>query len=269
LRLKQVLLNLVDNAIKFTDSGTVALAVRALDDGTAVQHLRVEVSDTGIGIDPAAQQRLFHPFEQADSSMTRRYGGSGLGLAICKRLVELMGGEVGVLSTPGQGSRFWFTLRLRRTAHDGLPPPPPAVEGRALRILQARFAGAPVLLAEDEPVSREVSMVLLQEAGLSVQAAHDGVQALEQARQRRFDLILLDMQMPGLNGEDTARAIRAGSPNSRTPILAMTANVFDEDRQRCLAAGMNGHLGKPIRADDLFEAVLACLQTAPDEPRAP
>ena len=260
LRLKQVLLNLVDNAIKFTDRGTVTLALCALDDDETVQHLQVEVTDTGIGIEAAAQQRLFRPFEQADSSMTRRYGGSGLGLAICKRLVELMGGEVGVSSTPGHGSRFWFTLRLRRSALDGQQPLPPPPEGRALRVLQARYAGVPVLLAEDEPVSREVSMVLLQEAGLSVHAAHDGLQALEQARQRRFDLILLDMQMPGLNGEETARAIRAESPNTRTPILAMTANVFDEDRQRCLAAGMNGHLGKPIRADDLFEAVLGCLQ---------
>jgi CheY-like chemotaxis protein len=129
-----------------------------------------------------------------------------------------------------------------------------------------------VLLAEDEPVSREVSVELLQEAGLSVHSVHDGVHALELARQQRFDLILMDMQMPGLSGEDATRAIRADSLNARTPILAMTANVFDEDRQRCLAAGMNGHLGKPIKADDLFDAVLACLlrpTPAQPPPQAP
>ena len=264
LRLKQVLLNLVDNAIKFTGQGSVVVSARTLGEGGPTQRLRVEVTDTGIGIDAAVQPRLFRAFEQADSSMTRRYGGTGLGLTICRRLVQMMGGEIGLDSVPGRGSRFWFTVQLRTASGAGSAPAARPAVGAALRALQSRHAGAKVLLAEDEPVSCEVSTVLLQEAGLSVHAVHDGMQAVALARQQPFALILMDMQMPGLTGEDATRAIRADSQNRRTPILAMTANVFDEDRQRCLAAGMNGHLGKPLQPDDLFEAVLASL-----EPPAP
>ena len=259
LRLKQVLLNLVDNAIKFTEHGSVVVRARAFDKRPDAIGLRFEVSDSGIGIAPDARPRLFTAFEQADNSMTRRYGGTGLGLAISKRLVAMMDGEMAVDSVPGQGSTFWFTVQLKI----GAPPRAKATTpGLALASLKRDHAGARVLLAEDEPVSREVAVHLLQQAGLVVQTASDGLQALHWADRQAFDLILMDMQMPRLNGIDATRRIRAGALNGRTPILAMTANAFDEDRRACLAAGMNEHLAKPIDAERLFGVLLQALQTA-------
>ena len=260
LRLKQILLNLVDNGIKFTDHGSVVVAARALGPQGDRTRLRLEITDTGIGIDPAVQPRLFRAFEQADSSMSRRYGGSGLGLAICKRLVEMMDGEIGLHSEPGRGSRFWFTVCLGHPQGDAPPAPAPDAAGPSLRALRAFHAGARVLLVEDDPVNREVSTELLREAGLVVVPAHDGQQAVALAQAQLFHLILLDMQMPVLDGVEAARAIRTSSLNESTPILAMTANVFEEDRQRCLEAGMNAHLGKPILADELFGTILAWLE---------
>ena len=267
LRLKQVLLNLVDNAVKFTSQGEVCLSLR--DDTPASQPpggttlLHVEVRDTGVGIAAEALPRLFQPFEQADNSMTRRYGGTGLGLAISKRLVEHMGGQIGVSSTPGQGSVFWCTMPLQPTA----PPLPNPDSARplpaALLALKARHAGAPVLLADDEPVSREVTQCLLEEAGLVVQVAADGQAALEVAQRTPLALILLDMQMPRLDGLATTRAIRDGGPNRGTPVLAITANAFDDDRQRCLAAGMDGHLTKPLVPELFYDTLLAVLEGRP------
>ncbi len=260
LRLKQILLNLTDNAIKFTHQGQVSVTVRQVDEQPAGTRLRFEVTDSGIGIAPEARPRLFNAFEQADNSMTRRFGGTGLGLAISKRLVAMMNGEIGVDSRLGEGSTFWFTVRLGRSA--GIAAVKPVAEGAALQTLRREHAGARVLLAEDEPVNREVAHCLLADAGLSVVGVEDGLQALQQARAERFALILLDMQMPRLNGVDAARALRADSLNRDTPVLAMTANVFDEDRRTCEEAGMDGHLAKPVRPEQLYAAVLQCLQRA-------
>ena len=259
-RLKQVLLNLVDNAIKFTAAGRVT--VRAGVDHETPQGLalRFEVQDTGIGMAPETLAKLFQPFEQADNSTTRRYGGTGLGLAISQRLVGLMGGDIQVDSAPGQGSCFRFSVRLGRAAVPA--PAPPAGTSSPREGLRDRHAGARVLLAEDDLVSQEVSVAVLSMAGLRVDVAPDGQAALRHAQQQRYALILMDMQMPLLGGLEATQAIRAASLNTDTPILALTANAFDDDRQRCLDAGMNGHLTKPLQPDQLLQATLAQLDAA-------
>jgi PAS domain S-box-containing protein len=259
LRLGQILLNLAGNALKFTDHGSITVRARRLDDSPEGVLLRIEVADTGIGIAPEDQQRLFTAFEQADGSMTRKYGGTGLGLVISKRLVHLMGGEIGVNSTPGQGSTFWFTVRLGKST-DAVPPAPTFTGKAADERLLDEYAGTRVLLAEDEPINQEVSRGLLEDAGLVVDLAEDGLQALALAKQNTYALILMDMQMPHLNGVEATIAIRALPAYAQTPILAMTANAFDEDRQVCLDAGMNDHISKPVDPDILYETLLAWLE---------
>ncbi len=263
LRLGQILINLAGNAIKFSDRGVISIDVQAIEDVPEGVLLRFAVRDHGIGISIDDQQRLFTAFEQADGSLTRKYGGTGLGLAISKRLVNMMGGEIGVDSIPGQGSTFWFTARLARNtlapdARTSVSPPE-----SALRTLHDEFAGARVLVVEDEPVNREVTLFLLDDAGLRADVANDGVEALALARQRSYALILMDMQMPNLNGIDATRAIRRDSLNRDTPILALTANAFDHDRQASLDAGMNDHIAKPFDPDVLFETLLRWLATPP------
>ena len=258
LRLGQILLNLVGNAIKFTQQGSVTVSVRQLEERASEVVLRFEIRDTGIGISPEEQGRLFSAFTQADSSMTRKYGGTGLGLTISKRLALLMGGDMGIESVPAQGSTFWFTVPLQKNRENAPVHEVSETEPPELRI-KRDFAGTCVLLAEDEPISREVSLEYLTGLGLLVDVAEDGVQALDFARKNRYPLILMDMQMPHLNGIDATRAIRADSLNRDTPIVAMTANAFDEDRQSCLAAGMSDHLGKPVDSDLLFATLLRWL----------
>ena len=221
--------------------------------------LRFEVQDSGIGISVDEKKRLFTAFEQADSSMTRKYGGTGLGLAISKRLVLMMGGEIGVDSEPGQGSTFWFTVRLGLVSEATIPALLSTHEELAETQLRRRFAGARVLLAEDEPISQEVSRTILEDVGLVVDLAEDGEMAMALAQIADFDIILMDMQMPKMNGLDATRAIRADSLNMDTPILAMTANAFLEDRQACLDAGMNDHIGKPVVPEIMFEILLKWL----------
>jgi len=262
LRLGQILLNLVGNALKFTEQGAIALRTCLVEEAAATAVLRFEVQDSGIGIAAEDQKRLFMAFEQADGSMTRKYGGTGLGLAISKRLVSLMGGEIGVTSRQGAGSTFWFTVRLGKVSRASPNQPDGAAgpAGTAEMRLRVGHAGARILLAEDEPVNQEVFRELLEDAGLRVDIAMDGVEAVALAQAGPYDLILMDMQMPRLNGVDATRAIRADSANCGTPILAMTANAFSEDRQACLDAGMDDHIAKPIDPEQLFGVLLRWLE---------
>lgn len=259
LRLGQVLLNLVGNAIKFTERGSVTVRIGRDAGVTDAALLRFEVIDTGIGISEEAQTRLFTAFEQADNSMTRSYGGTGLGLAISKRLVHLMGGEIGVTSKAGCGSTFWFTVCLPLGAR-AVPPAPTFDTDEVEQQIRRRFPAARILLAEDEPINREVSLCLLDAVGLQVDIALDGQEALDLARRHRYAVILMDMLMPNLNGVEATRAIRADSLNRDTPILAMTANAYDEDRRVCLEAGMDDHLSKPVDPPVLFATLLNWLQ---------
>jgi PAS domain S-box-containing protein len=262
LRLGQILLNLASNAIKFTEAGSITVRIQRLEETDMDCILRFDVEDTGLGIAIEEQGRLFNAFEQADNSMTRKYGGTGLGLAISKRLVQAMGGEVGVESTLGRGSTFWFTVRLQKSPDSAPVKIAAARTVPAEQCLQRDWNGARILLAEDEPISQEVSCGLLQQLGLIVDLAEDGQQALSLARQTRYALILMDMQMPVLNGINATLAIRADSLNSATPILALTANAFDEDREICLKAGMDDHIAKPIDPPVLFNMMLRHLERA-------
>ena len=257
VRIRQAYLNLLGNAVKFTEQGSIALHVtKAAEDASSVL-VRFEVEDSGIGVSADILPRLFADFEQADNSSTRKYGGSGLGLALVKRLAVLMGGEAGASSTPGVGSRFWFTARLNKPANGDADSIAPSTD-KAIKELQARFAGKRVLLADDEPVNRMIAEMMLADAGLIVDQAEDGSQAVRMAGERRYDVILMDMQMPKLSGVEAARAIRTRR-GQLVPIIAVTANVFEQDRQECLAAGMNDFLAKPFDTATFYATLLRWL----------
>jgi PAS domain S-box-containing protein len=261
LRLGQVLLNLTGNALKFTAEGSITVRVLRVEEQPAHVLLRFTVQDTGIGIAAEDQIRLFTAFEQADGSTTRKYGGTGLGLAISKRLTQMMGGQIGVESRVGTGSVFWFTVRLDKDPLNN-EQTQEVFALSAEEQLKIRYSGARILLVEDEPVNQEVSQGLLEEVNLQVDLAEDGVEALEMAGRIDYALILMDMQMPRMNGIEATQAIRRLSGRQQTPILAMTANAFDEDRQRCLKAGMNDHIAKPVDSEVLFETLLKWLNKA-------
>ncbi len=256
-RLQQALLNYATNAVKFTETGTVTLRAFMQEETTASVMLRFEVQDTGIGITPEAMSRLFSAFEQADNSMTRKYGGTGLGLAITQRLAELMGGKVGADSTAGVGSTFWFTVKLKKGAE--VVAAPTATEVDAEAAIRQRYAGQRILVVDDEPINREVTMIQLDGLDLLTDTAEDGAEAVAMAQKNSYAAIFMDMQMPKLNGVEATRQIRELPGYRDTPIIAMTANAFAEDKAQCLAAGMNDFLIKPVNPDQLFAILLRAL----------
>ncbi len=255
LRLGQVLINLINNAIKFTDQGRVRVRVRLRSEQDEAVVLRFEVIDTGIGMTDEQQKRVFQSFQQADNSTTRKYGGTGLGLAISRHLAELMGGEIGVISAPGEGSTFWFTAHFRRGSGMLTQARPGGSEAG-----MAALRGFRALLVEDNEINQQVGLALLGRLGLEVDLAVDGAAALERVQQQRYDLVLMDMQMPVMDGLEATRRIRALPGMDEIPIIAMTANALAEDRQRCLEAGMSDHIAKPIAAAALAKTLTTWLQ---------
>lgn len=261
-RIRQVLINLTDNAVKFTHRGSVELRIAALPDG----HVGFAVTDTGIGIPPKLRQSLFTRFAQADPAGEQI--GSGLGLAICKRLVALMGGQIAVDSTPGRGSTFFFDLPLAHVPESGTPPPRIAPQPVVVQPLAG--AHGRILLAEDGKANQLVAAAILRKAGYTVELARDGAEAAAAAESSDYDLILMDIRMPLMDGYAATRAIRAvPGPRGRVPIIAMTASVMPGDSERCTAAGMDGHLAKPLGKVELLAAVQRVLDARPRRPRVP
>ena len=261
-RLQQALLNYATNAVKFSEKGTVTLRTFVQDEDADSVLLRFVVEDEGIGIAPEVLPRLFAAFEQGDNSITRQYGGTGLGLAITRRLAELMGGTTGVVSTPGMGSTFWFTARLKKT--DELLPAAPVAATVAKPVggeaqLRQRYAGRRILVVDDEPMNLEIAQMLLEGAGLQVDTAADGALAVSLAQEATYVAIFMDMQMPNVDGLEATRLIRSLPSYRHTPIIAMTANAFNEDKERCSAAGMSDFLGKPFDPEDMFGVLLKWL----------
>ena len=259
-RLRQALLNFAGNAVKFTERGTVAIRAHCESARGDELVLRFEVTDTGIGIRADQLATIFQVFEQGDVSTTRKHGGTGLGLTITDRLAHLMGGTTGVESEPGVGSRFWFTARLRRgTGPVPYRPAAASAPADAEALLREQHTGTRILLAEDDPINQLVAATLLADVGLAVDVADNGRDAVAKASRCRYALILMDVQMPEQDGLAATRAIRALPGYAATPILALTANVFDEDRRRCIDAGMDGFVAKPVAPEVLFETLLARL----------
>jgi CheY-like chemotaxis protein/HPt (histidine-containing phosphotransfer) domain-containing protein len=266
MRLGQILLNFISNAIKFTEHGRVSVDASVTDTTVTTQRLRFVVTDTGIGMSADECTRLFRAFEQAESSTTRRYGGTGLGLAIAHRLAQLMGGQVGVRSTPGQGSSFWCevpfaTVAPTRTgAGAGVVVPAASVSEieAALHLQHSRR----ILLVEDMAINQEIALGLLAHVGLRAELAENGQMAVTLASANAYDLILMDLRMPVMDGYEATRLIRTLPAHAHTPIIAMTANAFDEDRTAVLNAGMNDHVAKPVVAGRFYAILLRWLTDA-------
>jgi len=262
-RLRQILINLIGNAIKFTERGSVTVAVTVNASTADDVVLRVAVTDTGLGLSATQQAGLFETFSQADASTTRKFGGTGLGLAICRQLVELMGGEIGVESEPGHGSTFWFTARLTRTSEEEI-----AAASHAAGLQDAVEPSRPlsVLLAEDTPLNQMVATRMLTKLGHRVEVANNGAEAVAAAAHGRFDVVLMDCLMPEVDGYEATTRIRAAERGSRRlPIVALTANATIEDRERCLAAGMDDFISKPVRLAELAGALARATRTEPLE----
>jgi CheY-like chemotaxis protein len=257
IRVGQIVFNLLSNAVKFTAHGTITLKVEVEDLGYGSHELVLSVRDTGIGIEPEAMSRLFTAFEQADGSITRRYGGTGLGLAIGQKLAAMMGGYISAVSSPGEGSTFFVRLPV------GLCGPPaaePADDEAAPMAASLRL-----LVAEDNPANQRIIELFLKPIAAEVTLVRNGREAVEAAQLAAFDVILMDMQMPVMDGLQAARAIRAsGGPNAGAPILALTANVMESHRRACEEAGMDGHVAKPIDARLLMTAVMGAARPVDD-----
>ena len=258
-RLQQALLNYATNALKFTETGTVTLRALKQEETAESVRVRFEVEDTGTGIQPEALSRLFSAFEQADNSTTRKYGGTGLGLAITRRLADLMGGAAGVDSTPGMGSTFWFTATLKKEERREADRLQQAESVDAEAEIRQRHSGSRILVVDDEPINREITRIQMEAVGLAVDTAEDGAQAIVMARKTAYAAILMDMQMPNVDGLEATLKIREMSGYGDTPIIAMTANAFAEDKARCFEAGMNDFLIKPFDPDKLFATLLRSL----------
>jgi CheY-like chemotaxis protein len=251
-RLRQILTNLVGNAIKFTEHGEVVVQVRIVEESDAEVVLRCEVRDTGIGIAPENQERIFESFTQADSSTPRKYGGTGLGLPISKSLAEMMGGAIGVESELGKGSTFWFTVRVGaaqvRSSSSGESPVPSLTDSDAA-------ARRRILVVEDNDVNQEVAKEMLQMIGCRVEVAKDGEEAVSATKEKVYDLVLMDCQMPVMDGFEATAVIRRNETrddsSARLPIIALTADAVEGDRERCLAAGMDDYLAKPFTQGEL------------------
>ena len=260
-RLQQCLVNYLTNAIKFSERGTIALRSRCMPLDEATVMVRFEVADQGIGIAPETIPRLFGVFEQADNSMTRRFGGSGLGLVITRYLAQLMGGDAGVESELGVGSVFWFTARLaRQLSEGGIQSAATGANISSEEALRERFSGKRVLVVDDDAMNREVAEMTLRVTGLLVDVAENGAQAIDMASRVSYAAILMDVQMPVLDGLMATQRIRSLTEGENPPIIAMTANAFTEDRERCLSVGMNDVLIKPFDPDHLFRILLKWMK---------
>jgi signal transduction histidine kinase len=270
-RLRQVLRNLLGNALKFTDRGEIGVRAELLNEATNVVQVRFTVHDTGIGMPTDQQSRLFESFTQGDGSSTRRHGGTGVGLAISKQLVELLGGEIGVASEPGHGSRFWFTASFGKASPAETPAPKPVVvQDRIIRstprIPLAAPAACPqkpvpiathlrVLLAEDNEINQRITLRLLEKLGVPADAVVNGREAVQALEKRKYDLVLMDCQMPDMDGFEATAIVRSREVGTHTPICALTANAMEGDRERCLAAGMDDYISKPVGLEKLQKAV--------------
>ena len=252
-RMRQVIVNLVSNALKFTREGEVAIAVEVLSADSQSVQLKISVTDTGIGIPAEAQENLFKAFTQADGSTTRKYGGTGLGLAIVSQLVEMMQGELGVESEEGRGSSFWFIASFAIAEQQEEKSSEKTVAQTALAI------DARILLVEDNPINQMVASKMLEKFGLKPELANNGVEALDKLQQQDFDLVLMDCQMPEMDGFEATKEVRrqnlTTADGSPLPIVAMTANVMSGDRERCLDVGMDDYIGKPVKRDKLEEVL--------------
>jgi len=254
-RLRQILTNLISNAIKFSDAGDIAIRISVDTPG----WLRFVVTDRGIGLSEEQQARLFQPFSQADGTTTRKYGGTGLGLAIVKDLVRLMGGEVGVSSALGRGATFWFSIPLQEATKDPVSPFIPRPQSAPMK---HKMSGR-VLLAEDHPVNQALAMAMLNGFGVHTTLARDGAEAVRACAEQDFDLVLMDCQMPQMDGFNATARIRLDERGGRVPIVALTANAMTGDRERCLAAGMDDYLSKPFEEEDLAAVLQRWLVKRP------